>query len=46
MTREEAYLEALGLDEEARAAFKVFLFELIDSKDTAQPPASDTEGYD
>ena len=40
MTREEAYWLAMKMSEEERAAFKTFLAALLESEDTAQPPAS------
>ena len=40
MTKEEVYLLAMKMSEEERAEFKAFLSALLESEDTAQPPAS------
>ena len=43
MTREEVYRMALKLSGEERTEFKAFLSALLESGDTAQPPASDPQ---
>ena len=40
MTKEEAYWLAMEMGEVDRAEFKAFLAALLESEDTAQPPAS------
>ncbi len=46
MTNDEVYQAALGMSAEERAAFKAFLRTLLDSGDTAEPPASDEQESD